>query len=574
MSNEIEAIKSRLNVVDIVSKYVDLKKAGANYKGLCPFHSEKSPSFIVNPTLQIYKCFGCGKGGDLINFIEEIDRVDFPDALKKAAEMAGIELSKTSNAKYKKEKELKTKIYEVNLLAAKFYHHLLTTHKAGSKARIYARKRLLTKKEVVDFMFGYALEGFENLKKFLIKKGYSEKDLIAWGLLVERNGRVFDKFRDRLLQPIFNVEGNILGFSGRYIGNEEGPPKYLNSSDSPVFKKNEILYGLYNAKESARKQNFIIIVEGNIDVASSYRVGVENIVAPLGTAFTTNQAKLLKRFVDSVYFCFDNDSAGFNALVKSVKIVEEMELDHKVINLGEYKDCDELISADPNLWEDRVKTPIDTYEFVKSKLAKGLDLGSADGKYNLYKNLLPVLLSIKNPIKLSHYVKDLALVLDIKQETLENSLKTQENIKPVLKDSKPGKKNKTVLDLEKHLLALMTQFKVIVNIKDPEKVFSESSFIDLYEILKETKGELGMDIVKTLDESHQAIFKEIEMVDLSYVEDPKSEIEKIYWRLVESKIRKRIGELRDELKLRGEDEDLAEELNKMIDSLHKIRRND
>src|SRR5690606_2944265 len=254
-----EKVKNALDIAQVIGQYVELKPAGTTIKGLCPFHQEKTPSFTVNQTLQIYKCFGCGKGGDVLTFLQAIEGLEFPEALKKGAELAGIELTRT----YKKDEaleKLKLRYKEAYTLAAKYYHHLLTNHAIGKSALQYTQKRGLTGKELTSLQFGFAPKGYENLKKFLVSKGFNEQELLDAGLVIQRNNKIIDKFRERLMQPLFSQQGDVIGFSGRYLGSFDKAPKYLNSSESIIYKKHDELYSLYHAKESIRKHNAAIIV--------------------------------------------------------------------------------------------------------------------------------------------------------------------------------------------------------------------------------------------------------------------------------------------------------------------------
>lgn len=458
---DIEEIKSKLDIVDVIASYVpELKKAGANYKACCPFHLEKSPSFTVNPSLQIFKCFGCGKAGDVIKFIEEIERVEFAEALKISAEKAGVELSNNISPANQKEKKDKENLLRANSLTAKFYNFILLQHKSGKKGLEYAtKKRLIDIERIKEFVVGYAPAQPTNLKNFLISKGFLESDLLKWGLLVERNGKTIDKFRDRLIQPIFNLKGEVVAFSGRYLGSAKEAPKYLNSPETPVYKKNEMLYGLYQAKDYLKENNFLIIVEGNIDILSSHRVGIGNIIAPLGTAFTNNQAKLIKRFSEYVYFCFDTDTAGRKALIRGLGIAEEIELKHKVIDITGFQDADDLIKADPNLWLEKIKEAQQTMDYLINIFTRDQDMGSAEGKTNFEYNILPCLALLKDEVLFNHYRKAIASILEVSEEYIDNKAR-----KGQLKPSKS-------LQLEESTTFTTTERKI--NIDSKEKLLLE-----------------------------------------------------------------------------------------------------
>jgi DNA primase len=475
--SDVEKIKQRLDIVDVISKYIELKQAGSNYKALCPFHGEKTPSFSVNSQLQIYKCFGCGKTGDVINFVQEIERLTFPEALGKTAEMAGVEIEGKFQHKDLASEEKKFRALQATGLAAKYFHHVLMAHEVGKHAREYADKRLLTSKELTKFNFGYATNSYVNLKSFLLERGFSEDELIEFGLLVKREKSV-DKFRNRLMQPLYNLEGKVIGFSGRILVKNDKAPKYLNSPESILYKKNEQLYSLFHAKEAIRKQGFVILVEGNLDVVSSHRVGVENIVAPLGTAFTPNQAKLIKRFSDKVYICFDTDKAGIGATGRTLKILEDEGIEHRVIDLGEYQDCDEMIRAGAKLWIKAIENNMETYEYLKQALTKDIDLGSADAKTQIKKLIMPIIQSYKGDVKINHYVRDLSLILEVSQESLINELGNNIKKRPSFFDKEESVENtKENIDAKPTEADKLEEVMLSMIISNPELIMMRFSLI-------------------------------------------------------------------------------------------------
>ncbi len=498
---DIEEIKSKLDIVDVIASYVpDLRKAGANYKACCPFHSEKTPSFTVNPSLQIFKCFGCGKAGDVIKFIEEVEHTDFSDALKIAAEKAGVELTQNISPQNQKEKKEREQLLSANLLTAKFYNYIIMQHKSGKKGLDYAmQKREIDIDRIKDFMVGFAPNIPTNLKSFLVSKGFNIQDLIKWGLLVERNGQVIDKFRERVMQPIFNLKGEVVAFSGRYIGTVKEAPKYLNSPETPVYKKNEMLYGLYQAREHLKDNKFLILVEGNIDILSSHRVGIGNIVAPLGTAFTANQAKLIKRFADTVYFSFDTDNAGLKALIRGMGIAEEIELKHKVIDLTGFQDADELIRKSPDEWPKRIENAKQTMDYLIEYFTRDIDMGSAEGKSTFEYSILPCLALLKDEVLFNHYRKAIASLLEVSEEFINSKIEKGKTYSPVKSD----KEQPLVLEQdqkidinheEKYMLELLIALDKFTDLKFTEENF----FSDVKVIfgLIRTHSEEGFDVIK------------------------------------------------------------------------------
>ena len=580
---DIELIKSKLDIVQIISSYLpELKKAGSNYKANCPFHSEKSPSFMVNPSLQIYKCFGCGKGGDVINFIQEIERVDFTEALKISAEKAHVDLNTYTSATSKKEEMEKKRIIEANTLTAKFYHYILSTHSMGKSGREYAQKRGIDGERIKDFMMGYAPNSKDSLKKYLLQKGFEERDLINWGLLVERNYNskniTIDKFRHRLMHPILNLKGEVIAFSGRYIGTSKEAPKYLNSPETLVYKKNENLYGLYQAKESMRKENFVIVEEGNVDILSSHRVGIKNIVAPLGTAFTENQAKLLKRFVDEFYFCFDTDNAGISALIKSIGIAENLEIKHRVIDINPYKDPDDLIMKEPSEWKTRVDSSINTYEYLIYLFSKEVDLNNVDGKVKFSSRIIPILRQIKDEISLSHFIKKVSILLEVSEDILKKKIKDGKSInRASFSELEPKDKelaNKKVfgsneVKLESYFISLLISANFIKKSKFPKEAIYNDELRNIYVKLLESKEKDPASIYDELNEIEKHYFEEIMMFDSTSIKNVDDEIKKVDKILKEKYYKKEIMKLRREMKEESNVENLvklqhfAEELKKL-----------
>lgn len=521
---DIEDIKSKLDIVDVIASYVpDLKKAGANYKACCPFHSEKTPSFTVNPSLQIYKCFGCGKAGDVIKFIEEIEHTDFAEALKISAEKAGVELTQNISPKNQKEKIEREKLLQANLLTAKFYNYIILQHSSGKKGLDYStKKREIDIERIKKFLVGYAPNKINNLKNFLISKGFVESDLIKWGLLVERNGNLIDKFRDRVMQPIFNLKGEVVAFSGRYIGEVKEAPKYLNSPETIVYKKNEMLYGLYQAKEYLRERDYLILVEGNIDILSSHRVGVGNIVAPLGTAFTANQAKLIKRFTNTIYFCFDTDDAGLKALIRGMGIAEDLEMNHKVIDLTGYQDADELIRKNSEEWPKRIENAKQTMDYLIEVYSRNLDLGSAEGKTTFEYKILPCLSLIKDEVLFNHYRKHIASILEVSEEFINTKV---EKGKPY----SPTKETTSTLEIpqvpkvninpdEKYFLELLISIDKFSDINFTEENFFSDIKI-IFELIK-NHSEEGFDVIKEkVPLQLQGVYDEVVMNGLELSEN-------------------------------------------------------
>lgn len=582
--SDIDEVKSRLDIVDVVSQYVpSLKRAGQSYKGLCPFHREKTSSFIVTPSMQIYKCFGCGEGGDVIKFIEKMERVDFGEALQIAAERAGYKLTQRQAAQdsaFKQEAEL---IYKLNELAGKYWNYLLAEHKAGLAGRNYLTKRKIRMEEVKTFELGYAPMG-DNLVKFLTGKGYKPEQLVKAGLAVERQGRIVDKYRDRLMLPIMNLKGQIVGFSGRQITPNEHSPKYLNSPETVVYKKGEILMGLFQAKEAARADNFLILEEGNIDLLSSHKVGIRNIAAVGGTALTLQQCKLIKRHVDTVYFCFDTDQAGIKALIKGVELSEQIGLKHKVINLGTYQDPDQLISTEPDKWKELVAEPINTITHLINILQKDVDMGSADGKSEFFYRLVPILRTLKDPVQQEHFAGEVAVLSGISRDRVmqevNSSTPIPQRVTYQAPEPEPQEIQAKIKQFEGHVLStreiyilgLLLQIDSPKDLEISGDIFQDINCREVFSQIQKLE-DINKDFTRladSLSEGGREALQQALAVDISDIEDPQDELLRIYHTLYKNYLRREVLNLRTSLQTLPDDEQSLQKLTYLIKELKQL----
>ena len=334
----IDEIKSRCNIVDVIGRVVPLKKAGANYKGICPFHNEKTPSFVVSEQKQIFTCFGCGASGDVIEFVKRYNNLDFRGAAERLAGEYGISL----DGAFKSSKD-KDELYEINRQAARFWYRKLRDK--ANPGYTYMQRRGISNDVLNKFGIGYAPDSWQELYEHLTSLGFSDKRLLELGLIArsDKTGRYYDKFRNRVIFPIMNTAGKVIGFSGRIIG--DGEPKYLNSQESSIFLKKNNLYGLNLAAREIRNQDRIILVEGQMDVVSLYQSGVRNVSASLGTALTENQARLIKRYTRNVILSYDADNAGQKAADRGIDILYSEGLIAKVMKVSQGKDPDEFVKA-------------------------------------------------------------------------------------------------------------------------------------------------------------------------------------------------------------------------------------
>ncbi|MCX6811244.1 MAG: DNA primase [Candidatus Berkelbacteria bacterium] len=468
--DQVEEIKQRVDIVDLISIYLELKKAGANYKALCPFHNEKTPSFMVSQDKGIFKCFGCGESGDIFTFVEKIEGVDFPEALKILAERAGIKLARIDRQFY----DQKRNLYEINDIAAKVFHHLLTKDKTGAVALAYLKKRGVTEKTIKDFQLGYSPLNFEFISGFLCQKGFKESDIVASGLSLNRENRrrgslpIFDRFRGRIMFPIFNPAGNIIAFSGRILKDTTDAPKYINSPDTPLYSKSRNLFGLDKSKTKIRKSGFVILVEGTMDVILSHQAGLENTVASLGTALTQEQVDNLARLSRRFLFAFDADEAGMIATKRGVDIALNKNVDVAVVTIPKgFKDTAEVVKSDPSLWREALlkSLPYIDYIFENAFRNKSEKLSPAL-KRDVASEILPEIAKISDPIVAGDYIARLALRLQTQEKYLYEAMSRYKVKQGGGQESEIQEKVRKS-SKENHLLGLLLVFPQYFNtIKD------------------------------------------------------------------------------------------------------------
>jgi len=435
MDSQIEEIKSRLDIVELVSQYLKLRKTGANYNAVCPFHSEKSGSFFVSPSRQTWKCFGCGKGGDMFTFIQEIEGVEFGDALRVLANKAGVELKRQS----RESKEMKTerqRYYEACELGARFFEKQLDSSNIGKEAKKYLLGRGLSEKSIVAWRLGYSPDSWQGLHDFLASEGYTDAEIVGTGLAgTSSSGRVYDRFRGRIMFPIFDFNSQVVGFGGRVFESKDKAPamhtenevkeaKYLNTVNTLLYDKSRLLYGLDRAKVEVRKANACILVEGYTDVIMSVQAGVENVAASSGTALTPQHLQLLKRFTDNIVLGYDMDLAGDTANSRGIEMAQSMGFSVSVAR-PPFEDMDpaDVIARDPEAWRTAVVKPMTIMEFYFGRAFAGRDAASPKGKREIAGLLLPHIKRIANTIEQSYWLQKLGRDIGAREEDLRLELK-------------------------------------------------------------------------------------------------------------------------------------------------------
>ena len=428
MQDAKEEIRARLPIEDVVSQYIELKRAGRTLKGRSPWGVDKTPSFMVSPEKGIWHDFSANKGGDIFSFIMEVEGITFREALEKLAAQAGVELKKYDKSD-EKNARLKMRAKEANELACKYYQVCLAKNKAVCEYVFYGRK--LNRNTIVEFRIGYAPNTKNSLVEFLKKRGYSVDEAKEAGLINRFNG---DLFKVRMMIPFLDANtGEVIGFTGRII--EKGEPKYLNTPETRLFNKGRFIFGLSQAKEAIRKNNFVVIVEGNMDVISSHQAGVKEAVATSGTAMTENHLKILSRFTTDIRLAYDGDEAGIKAAERAIMLAGKIGISLSVISdYGKAKDPDELIKIDPKLWQECVENRMPAVDWILKKYENKLNLMTGPGKKEYSDMAMKIISYIEDPVEKKHYEQLVARKLDVTVEDLQAKKITTETIrlKPVV----------------------------------------------------------------------------------------------------------------------------------------------
>lgn len=430
MADAVEQVKERLNVSELIGEYLKLEKAGTNYKALCPFHNEKTPSFMVNAERNFWYCFGCQKGGDIFSFLMEIEGLEFREALERLAERTGVDLPKFQKVD-PKEKSQKQKLYEILELSCKFYEYQLEKSKNAVAVKKYLKERKIKPSQFKEFRLGFARPGWSNLLEFLLSRKHSLADIAKSGLLVQKDGTsgaekqdYYDRFRNRIMFPVIDVADRVVGYSARVApGEDESSAKYVNTSQTSIYDKSRVIYGLSQAKLEIKKQNFVIIVEGNLDVIASFSAGVKNVVAVSGTALTKDQINILKRYTRNFKLCFDMDEAGQKAATKSIQLCLAEGVDAELILLPKgFKDVNDLVIEDVPAWKKAVKNSHQVMDYFFESIFKKHDKDDPKGKKKIAHELLNIVKDISDPIEQSYWLRKLSEGLDVKEDTLTEVL--------------------------------------------------------------------------------------------------------------------------------------------------------
>ncbi len=423
MDSIIDEIKNRLDIVEVISSYIKLEKVGANYRALCPFHSEKKPSFFVSPARQIWHCFGaCNEGGDIFKFVMKIEGVEFGDALRILAKRAGVELKPRDPVLQTARKRL----YDICEIAAKFFEKQLSSTKKGSKVKEYLHKRGIKDESIYEWRLGYAPDFKDALSKFLKSRGFKEEEIIKAGLAIRKDeGGIYDRFRSRIIFPIFDLNSQVIGFGGRIFGKEDEVAKYMNIPNTLLYDKSKVLYGLNKSKMFIRQEDNCVLVEGYIDAIMSYQAGVKNVVAVSGTALTPFHLKILKRYTNNLTTSFDMDVAGNSATKRGINLAQKEEFNIRVVIMPKGLDPADIILQHPEDWKNLVKSAKTIMEFYFESAFSSHDASTAEGKKEISNILIPVIANIPNKIEQSHWIGELSKKLGVSEQSIEEEIKRQ-----------------------------------------------------------------------------------------------------------------------------------------------------
>ena len=426
----LQDIKDRLNIADVISGYIQIKKAGTNFRALCPFHNEKSPSLQISPQKQIWHCFGCGEGGDVFGFVMRYENIEFRDAIKILAQKAGVQLPeyRPANPLEQSEKEL---LLRINNFSARYYHEILTKDKRASGALEYLKNRGLTEGTIKQWQIGYAPDDFHALEMALAKKKVSVADMVKAGVAAKNDRGTYDRFRGRITFPIYNYFGEVVGFSARILpaspsqgGHDDGKSaKYVNSPETLIYNKSKILFGLNFAKEAIRKADEVVIVEGQMDCIAPHQADFKNVVATSGTALTEQQLVMLGRLTKNLKFCFDMDTAGKTASRRAGEIALKMGFKIKVIELKNVKDPDELVRRSPGLWQKAVSEAVWFLDYYINLAETSFEPQTVEQKLYLSSEVMPLLGFISDPLEQDHYIMQMSRRFGISEKVIRQQAK-------------------------------------------------------------------------------------------------------------------------------------------------------
>lgn len=557
--DQVEEVKSKVDIVEIIGARVALKKAGRHFKGLCPFHSEKSPSFIVSPERQSYKCFGCQEGGDVLTFLQKYEGYSFLEALESMAARVGVTLQSYRPTEADSRRK---KILEILSLATEYYSYLLNKHESGAVARDYLVNRGIRNESINKFNLGYSPSQWRSVSDFLIKKkGYKIEEVEAAGLIIrkqetgssDQSGHYYDRFRGRVMFPLKDHKGVVVGFSGRTLSKDVQEAKYINSPETVAYHKSQMLYGLYENREAIRKEDKIVLVEGELDMIPSVQAGVPYVVAIKGSAFTSEQAQIISRYTRNVYMSLDADSAGQEAIKRAVAIAETLDLSIRVVQIKGGKDPGDVAGENPTAWREMVKGAVLYWDFLIDSASEKYNPTSGEGAGEITREVIPALSQVANKVVQAHYVRKLATKLGVGESVVYEEIgrfnKKQEltHLRSVVSNIEQGAGSRSA-ELALYALSLLLQnFEMLrKSIEELELEWVGTSAVskiinalagwerDKFEI-KEFAAKLPPELIPTLDLAY--------LRDLTRVSDIQREWEGTIHELEELYVREKLKEI-------------------------------
>ncbi len=550
-----------MSIEDVLSEYVELKRAGRNFKALSPFSNEKTPSLMISPEKQIWHDFSSGKGGDMISFVMEMEGLDFKGTLELLARKAGVDLSQYQRSSGGNAK-LKKRLEEAHELATKFYQTHLTQN--PDAINYVFKKRRINKETALAFKIGYAPNNGSALTDFLIKKGFTADELTKAGLSTRRSGRPSDMFRGRIMIPLMDPQGVVIGFTGRILADVPNAPKYLNTPQTLLYDKGRHVFGLHLAKEKIRKTKYAVVVEGNMDVVASHQVGVTNVVATAGTAMTEHHLKTLARFVHDVRLSFDQDNAGIAAAERVIPLASKTGVSLSIITIPGAKDPDELIQADPKKWQAAIETPQYALDWLIDQYKSRLDLDTAPGKREFSDVILAVVRTLQDSVEQDHYLGTVGKILGVSKDALATKLVAKPETKRLKRHVELAPLDPLhaeTVKSENHFLSLVLMVPNLRPFLQPltEEMFVETQSSELYAFLTQnpefsgTSKEVGGlknigQYCKMLALLYEELYSHLESIELRY------EAARLQVRLIERYVKRKKGELAEKMRHADETE--------------------
>jgi len=579
----MEDIKSKLSIEDVISRYMELKRAGRNWRGLSPFNSEKTPSFMVSPEKQIWHDFSSGKGGNMFSFVMEMEGVDFKGALELLARQAGIDLSQYQQSGSGLKANQKQRLSQALELSSKFYQVHFKRNKAAQDYIIKSRK--FNKQTLLNWRIGYSPSTGNSLIKFLLNKGFTLTELKQAGLSVQRYKETSDMFRGRIMIPLMDPFGAVIGFTARTLTDEPDVPKYINTPQTLLYDKSRHVFGLHLAKEAIRKGGYAVVVEGNFDVIASHQAGIKQVVATAGTAMTTNHFKVISRLTSDVRLAFDQDQAGLAAAERTIPIASQADINLSIITVSEAKDPDELIQKNPQLWQRAIDRSQYALDWLIERYEQQLDLSSGQGKRQFSDVLLKVVRGLDDSVEQDHYIIRIADIIKVSPDALRQKLAQTNQLErsvPLRQRVVPAQPNKLELEAIKtqnHFMALMLMqpglrmyLKPVTEemLSDPEAkkflavVQADPQFVfDASHTPATSSGEYGNIMLLLYEE----LYEGLELLEL------RNEAAQLQARLLQQYVKTKKTELVAAMRQSGETADLMNRAKQLDELLKTVRIN-